>query len=309
VKDLVEFRKSILYFYSPYNFIREASVDTQLNNFVFPQIEFGSGNSYKVHVDGFEHQFVFQKLPWDTSYFGMTTYKLSYVLFAHRDESVLTKACSSFIEFVFREKAYLFIEIPSEDILLIQALCKAGFALIETRLTYYRGNLDQYNEPRYAVRKATEADSQNLMRVAREMRNEYDRFHADSVFSTRAADEFLATYVEQSLKGFSDVVLTSGESGLPSDSFLTAKYFKSDWNKLGVPVSKMVLSAVSANTNKGWYKKLISEMTYHLRDVGAKYIFMNTQSTNRAVFYTWEKLGYSLGCATHVLSVNNLKES
>ena len=140
------------------------------------------------------------------------------------------------------------------------------------------------------------------MRVAKEMKNEYDRFHADDVFSPKKADDFLATYIQQSLKGFADLVLTSNETGLPSDSFLTANYLKHEWEKTHVPVSKMVLSAVSSQTNKGWYKKLISEMTYHLIEQGAQYIFMNTQSTNRAVYHTWEQLGYKLGGVTHVFS-------
>ncbi|MFT4733094.1 MAG: dTDP-4-amino-4,6-dideoxy-D-galactose acyltransferase [Sediminicola sp.] len=74
------------------------------------------------------------------------------------------------------------------------------------------------------------------------------------------------------------------------------------WKFLNYKVSKMVLSAVSAETNKGWYVKLISEMTYLLKDLGVQAVHMNTQSTNRAVLNVWNKLGYRIGRTTHVLA-------
>jgi dTDP-4-amino-4,6-dideoxy-D-galactose acyltransferase len=77
-----------------------------------------------------------------------------------------------------------------------------------------------------------------------------------------------------------------------------------DWDKLDYKISKMVLSAVSSDTNKGWYIKLISEMTFILKEIGAKSVFMNTQATNIAVLVTWEKLGYRLGRTTHILTLN-----
>jgi dTDP-4-amino-4,6-dideoxy-D-galactose acyltransferase len=140
------------------------------------------------------------------------------------------------------------------------------------------------------------------MRVAREMRNSFDRFHADPVFGQSKADEFLATYIEQSVKGFADIVLVPDEPGVPPDSFLTARYLKDEWEETGYRISKMVLSAVSSATNKGWYSKLIGAMTRHLQEEGAQYIHMNTQATNGAVIHTWESLGYRFGYATHVLS-------
>lgn len=302
MEELYLHRKDKLFFYSPFNFIREISPAVQQEAIILPELKKKLDQAVEINVNGSNHLFFVELLPWDTAYFNIPTYKLNHVLYSHDDVSVLTEATNRFLQTITAAGAYLFIEIPSEDIVLIQALGNAGFKLVETRLTYYRGSLQDFNEPRYPVRQATQDDSTNLMRVAREMRNDYDRFHADPVFSTEKADEFLATYIEQSLKGFADVVLTSNEDKLPSDCFLTARYFKNEWEKLGVPVSKMVLSAVSSSTNKGWYKKLITEMTYHLRDAGASYIFMNTQSTNRAVFYTWEQLGYRLGCTTHLLS-------
>lgn len=299
---LLDARADKLLFYSPYNFIRDISIDKQLNLLVYPSLKDSKALTYEVTLNNQNHVFVYEHLSWDSDYFNLNTYKLKGVLFSDHNIDQLTEAIKQFRNEALPIGSYVFLEIPSEDILLLQALGRAGFQLVETRLTYFRGNLNDFNEPRYPVRKATVSDIDNLKLVACQMRNDYDRFHADPIFNQEIADNFLATYIEQSLKGFADIVLTSNEDQIPSDSFLTAKYLKSDWDILGTKVSKMVLSAVSNKTNKGWYKKLISEMTCHLREQGAEYIFLNTQSTNRAVFYTWEKLGYRLGATTHILS-------
>jgi dTDP-4-amino-4,6-dideoxy-D-galactose acyltransferase len=307
---LAEARKQQLYFYSPYNFIKSLSFETQIENCVFSVIRNFNLSPYNqiidIDIEGKQHRFFISLLPWDTKYFGKKMIKLCYVLFDHNDVKLVAEAVKYFIAKLFKEKLYCFIEIPSEDIDLLLSLTSNGFCLVETRLTYYLGNIGAFKPERYPVRKANENDVQNLMRVAREMRNDYDRFHADPVFGQQIADEFLATYIEQSIKGLADVVLVPDEQCVSSDSFLTAKYLKNDWKKNGVNISKMVLSAVSSKTNKGWYKKLISEMTYLLHEEGAEFIYMNTQSTNRAVIHTWESLGYGLGSTTHILSRNNL---
>lgn len=303
---LFEFRKEKLVPYIPYHIFRNISSELILQDYVKPDLEKTLDQSISIEVDNQLHVFFMERLDWDTSYFGITTFKLNYVLYAHHQLAILQKACARFVQQCLSEKnVYLFMEIPSEDIQLIQALNNAGLKLVETRLTYYHAQLHTFNQPRYAVRKANEADIPNLKQVATQMRNEYDRFHADDVFETSIADSFLGTYVEQSINGFADMVITPDESVAPSDSFLTARYLKHEWPILGQPISKMILSAVSATTNKGWYKKLISEMTYLLKEEGATGIFMNTQSTNRAVLHTWHSLGFELGSTSHILSIHN----
>ena len=64
----------------------------------------------------------------------------------------------------------------------------------------------------------------------------------------------------------------------------------------------MVLSAVSSETCKGWYIKLISEMAYHLKDIGANYAFMHPATTNKAVIHTYERLGCKYGKCVHILT-------
>ncbi len=301
-----EARKDKLFFYSPYNFVQKVAIEKQLN--IFQSLLFGNKTQIvSTHIGGQHYFFCTQFLAWDTAYFKIPTYKLASVLFEGTNYKDLQQAIGHFIDLnLSQHKGYYFIEIPSEDTILLQALTANGFRFVETRLTYFRGNLDKFDTPqRYAVRQATENDALLLKEVARTTRNGYDRLHADTNFDLATADEYLATYVENAIKGFADVVLVPDDKAYPCEAFLTANYLKEEWDLLNTNISKMVLSAVAPSC-KGWYQKLISEMTHHLREQGAEYIFMNTQSTNRAVFKVWQRLGYELGSTNHILVFQNL---
>jgi dTDP-4-amino-4,6-dideoxy-D-galactose acyltransferase len=305
LETFFEARKEKLFFYSPYNFIRE--IDNQ-NHFAIIQKMFVNTQVTltEIVVEGHKFFFASQFLAWDSDYFKKPMHKLVGVLYEKDDYGFLKKAVQKFLEgYIAANQGYYFMEIPSEDITLMQALNANGFRLVETRLTYFRGELNAFNSPqRYKVRKATEQDIHTLKNVAQNTRNIYDRLHADTSFAIDIADAYLATYVENAVKGFADVVLVPNDENYSSEAFLTANYLTDNWSTIGKNVSKMVLSAVAPSC-KGWYQKLITEMTYHLREQGAEYIFMNTQSTNRAVFRVWEKLGYQLGSTNHILVFQN----
>lgn len=298
--NALQYRENALNYYAPFRAIRPLSLVHQRKTWVEPELNLLLNEAIEIEIGNNVFWFLLEYLTWDTAFFNIPTYKLVNILFDAEAAPYLAEAVKQ-LQSVLPPGAYVFTEIPSEDITMLNALTSAGWPLIETRLTYWRGDLASFNQPRYAVRKATENDIPNLKRVAKEMKNPYDRFHADTVLSEQLADAFLATYIEESIKGFADMVLVPDAADTPSDSFLTARYLKPYWPQGGMRISKMVLSAVSSTTNKGWYQKLISEMTYHLIEQGAEYIFMNTQSTNLAVCYTWEKLGYHLGGTSHIL--------
>lgn len=304
--NLLNARKDTLFHYSPFSFFpkidKQKLFQYSIVNSVDASMEDGSLEVIRIDVDGKEHLFLLKFLKWDTDYFNMSTYRLFYVLYDHHDYDVLKKATKLFVSSFFKEKGiYCFSEIPSEDIFTIQALNESGFKLVENRLTYYL-DLRNYSHERYGVRSAKPEDIENLKRVAREMRNDFDRFHAESIFNADKADEFLATYIEESIKGFVDYTIVPCQDGVASDAFLTANYLRSEWASIGEKVSKMVLSSVSVETCKGWYLKLISEMAFHLKSIGADYAFMHPATTNRAVIHTYEKLGCKYGKCVHILT-------
>ncbi|BDX37496.1 hypothetical protein CYCD_08510 [Tenuifilaceae bacterium CYCD] len=294
-------RKEILYRYSEYSVNHRIEKDLVVGDML------KSLNGYKVFVDnisGTRVKYYYVLNTWETDFFGINSVFLRFIDFDLEDINILQESIKRFLRKLYEDygKQNITIEIPSEDNKVIQVLNCAKFRLIETRIHFYNSNLECYNGVRANVRVAKQADIENLKRVASFMRNNYDRFHSDFSFKKADADRYLSTYIENSINGFTDLVMVPNEPNLPSDSFLTANILRDKWAVLNHNISKMVLSAVSSETNKGWYVKLISEMTYLLKEIGAETIFMNTQSTNIAVLHTWEKLGYHIGRTTHILS-------
>jgi len=305
LNEIIDARSEKLFFYSPYNFIKKIKI-TESFKIVTSEIEkYSINNNYhEVIVDGFAHYFLVKPLPWDTGFFNVATYKLYSVLYDHSDLEILTRAVNQYLKSFEVKKYHIFIEIPPEDSLLIQGLNNCGFKLVETRLTFFHDHIQDLDYPRFDVREAKNSDIARLRRVAGEMRNIYDRFHSDTAISNKLADDFLREYIEQSIKGLSDLVIVPDMSNLPIDSFMSADFLKDSWGNLNCQISRIVLTAV-APANKGWHVKLMSEISYLLKEIGAECIIMTTQSTNRAVFKSCDKLGYKLGGSTHILSISN----
>lgn len=245
-------------------------------------------------------------LAWDSDYFALPSYRLDFAAWPETTAApteALARALAEQLDALGRRhpEYYLFAEVPAEDLNLLQALGTAGLRLIETRLTYYRDDLRHFDWPRRSrVRPATEADIPGLRQTAAAMRNGFDRFHADPCFTADQADAYLATFVENSVRGFADLVMVPADGERP-DAFLTAKRLPRESARLGCHLGRMVLSAVGASRS-GWYLRLIAEMSHWLRQEGIETAFLTTQASNRAVIRVWEKLGYRYGRCTHILA-------
>jgi len=300
IEKQIDYRKDELIHYAPTSFFRD-NVEQSFDYFVKKEVLSKNKNKiFNVNIGNETFNFLYEFLTWDSEFFKMPTYKLNFILFDNKNYQNLLKAILVFKEKIIKDN-YIFIEIPSEDIYVIQALNESLFRLVETRMTYYL-DLKKFENDRYNVREAVFDDIPNLKKVSSEMVNPFDRFHADVFFDQAIADSFLGVFAQESIKGFADYVMVPNEKDILSDSFLTAKYYKNWWKEIDIKVSKMVLSAVSSKTNKGWYIKLISEMAYHLKEQGAEYALMHPASTNKAVIHSYEKLGCKLGKVTHILS-------
>jgi len=296
----IESRKNELMYYAPTSFFRK-NVEQSFEYFVKKEILVRNKNKvFEVNIGNETFSFLYEFLSWDSEFFNMPTYKLNFILFDDQNYQNLLKAIAVFKEEVIKN-SYVFIEIPSEDIFVIQALNESLFRLVETRMTYYL-DLNKFENSRYNIREAVMDDIPNLMKISSEMVNPYDRFHADVFIDKESADSFLGVFAQESVKGFADIVLVPNEKDIPADSFITAKYYKNWWNEIDLKVSKMVLSAVSSKTNKGWYIKLMSELAYHLKDQGADFAILHPASTNKALIHSTEKLGSKLGKVNHILT-------
>jgi hypothetical protein len=243
-----------------------------------------------------------EKLPWDSEFFGYGVARLDgmFPLAPFGASAAYGPAVGELLQRA-RAKgiAYLFAPVDARDIVLLRALGEAGFATIETRLYYHR-ELELYaHDRRYRVRVATASDIDTLAAAARDTVNPYDRFHADPFITRAQADRLMATWVEASiLEGFADVTFVP-DSPRPS-AFCTVRYHRDKWERWRLRMAQPVFSAV-APESKGWYRKLISEISYHLRDLGAQHVYLTTQATNSVVVRTWESLGYQYGKTEHIL--------
>lgn len=311
IKQLFKEQEQVLFYYSPYSFIREINPEIQLNLIKEKILKFTTDNknthfTFSTKNNDIEFIFFYEFLKWDTEFFGRKCYKIYLVLYTHFDAAAFTDAINAFRIHLTKtgEHTYIFSDIPSEDTRFIQCLGSAGFKLVETRLHYFKDALTQYKSERYDVRNANKKDLANIIEVARNSRNKYDRIHADLNFSQELADNYLGTYAESAFNGYCDAVLVPAEEGVNVNSFLAIKYVKEDAAFLNTKFIRVALTAVGP-TNKGWHKKLLSETIYYARNMDAQYVLMTTQSTNKAVIKNAENLHFNLGSTTHIFSFSN----
>lgn len=308
----LEVSHSRLALYSPVNFLRNRiSEAARLINIELVQaLKSDAACVFEGELPFKDSYLIYRKLAWDTDYFGIPTYRIDFIgnLTVSMPPNIIasTKLIHAFLSYLSRENGvyYVFAEVPSEDLTVLQSLTLAGMKLVETRLTYQNTDIKNYQySARFPVRLATEEDISSLKQAAKNARNVFDRFHADPFFSTAAADEFLATYIENSIKGYADIVLIPDIEGEPSGAFFTANFCKDLSNALNTAIARIALVAVSASLN-GWCTKLMSEMSYLFREHNFECGFITTQSTNRAMIRVCEKLGYDYGRASHIFAID-----
>lgn len=248
----------------------------------------------------------YRGLAWDTEYFGVQMYRIDFFRSSHQGEPAVLayRELLGMLKAIvarYADKYYVYAEIPSDAVLPLQGACMAGWRVVESRLTYYHDKLQQFDHShRFKVREARMDDIANLRQVAAVSRNAFDRFHADFFFSPATADAYLSTFVENSVNGFADVVLVPAVDENAPNAFLTGSFVRGIQELPHRRIARMILSAVGEQ-RRGWYVKLISELSHYFKERGVDTCFMTTQSTNRAVIRTWEKLGYSFGRCAHVL--------
>ncbi len=303
MEQIFQKRLEKLFFYSPYHFLREIPAEQQIESIIRPIFfEFtqkGDNQVVKINIGGKDFLFFISFLAWDSDFFQIPTYKFLSVLYDSVNKLDLEKA---FLELLLRlkqenSKFYFWADIPAEDTEVAQVLNKVGFGLIETRLHFFKKNIQAFDYERFEVKKATETDIPNLRKTAAEARNAYDRVHADPFFGQEKADQYLALYAENAVKGFVETVLVPADSA-PPDAFLAISRSET----LHKNFARIALTAVLPS-RKGWHLKLCAETVHYAQKNACDYVLMTTQSTNGAVFRTSEKLGFQLGACSHIFRI------
>ena len=240
-------------------------------------------------------------LDWDSAFFGYKVARINGVFKVDGDASAApTHALEHCVKRASNSSVrYLLASIDARDLASMQALTALSFQLIETRVNYHRSLLDFSPQERYPSRLAGAADTEALAHTAATRINPYDRFHADPFIDSEQAHQMMRIWVENSImNGFADATIVPD---VPNPTaFCTSKLHRDSWPVWKVKLAQPVLSAVGADF-KGWYFKIISELSLYLREEGAEHAYMITQVTNNAVIRTWERLGYRFGKCTHIL--------
>jgi hypothetical protein len=247
-----------------------------------------------------------RRLGWDSEFFGYGVARIDGVFplsppFYRSDADYVGPLAQLLDEARQREIRYLFAPVNPLDLAMMRALGQLRFSLIETRC-YYHMDITGYAYPeRFPVRAAGPDDVPSLARAARDMVNPFDRFRSDPFIAREDADRLMERWIEASInEGFADVTIVP-DAAEPT-AFCTVRYHRDSWNRWGLKLSQPVFSAVSPDF-KGWYRKLISEINYHLQDIGAEHSYLVTQITSTSVTWVWESLGYRLGKGEHIFRI------
>ena len=253
----------------------------------------------------------YKKLLWDSDFFGTPTFRIEYASIpGNSSDNAVGK---SFNEFRIHlgsshSEFYVFAEIPSEDTAVLVGMTGSGWRLIETRITCLHDDLQNFHfKDGFPTRSAEARDIPDLSATAIKAVNPFDRFHADSFFSGKQADDFMAVFIENSVNGYADEVLVPATGR--ADAFVTGKYLH-QLESIGVIVGKNVLTAVSTN-RKGWYSHLIEGLCNRFVENGVDTAIVTTQSTNRPVHRVLFNHGFRFGRVTHIVAtyVRRARES
>ena len=292
------------FYYSPLSFLRER--EKELSSLFLESLE-KSIQEGELECIGGNVKIWVRYLDWDSQYFRCPTYRLEFADWIAGTPNPSASLAKQLIEYkaelsIKHSKFYLFTAIPSEDTVVLQALGLAGLRLIETRLTHYVALKGIDMQSISAVREGALDDIPNLRDVAMQARNDYDRFHADPFFSKKVADIYLAEYVEQCVRGLTDIVLVPDCDEMLPNAFICGSFDISALDK--IRIGRLVLVAV-ANVRRGWYRDLNKALLMKMKTRGMEYCVNTTQSTNKAVVHVCEQLGYKYGQTSHIFSTHN----
>lgn len=300
---LLDRRAKDLTYYSPYSFLREIDpVRLCRETFTGPLIQDiskGKASVTMLEIEGRRTWFIWRELAWDSDYFRRKVVRIDLILPDHDSAETTGRAISRFAEKTAGTDGYISVNIPGEDLFLIRSMAHSDYRLVETRLNYYFDSFDSVTAPTDPVRHAVHDDIPALREVAMNMRNRFDRVHADPAFTDEVADAYLGTFIEQSVKGFADIVTVPDLRGVKPFAFLAAD---NPAEVMGFRIAKLVLAAADNGEYKGWLSKLLSAVMSELKLKGTDVLTTITQASNRPAIRTWENAGFRLGFVTHLWS-------
>jgi dTDP-4-amino-4,6-dideoxy-D-galactose acyltransferase len=179
---------------------------------------------------------------------------------------------------------YAVWRIPADDFLLIQALEKNGFLLIDGLMTLEASLGTSNFQQNEHVAVATPDDSIQLIALSKDIFNCVSRYYHDPLIPKHTADNVFGQWMENSIKGeVADLVLT--------------------W-KVGTEVLGLVtlqkkgqisLLGVSAKARgKGVGKGLLTAAMHVFADWGLDKVVIETQISNIPALYLYQSSGFKI---------------
>jgi dTDP-4-amino-4,6-dideoxy-D-galactose acyltransferase len=285
-------------FYHPYNFLLSAADSKSI--FLSSINDEAKADRNIVAKDDYGNTVYARQLDWDSQYFSKPIYRIDFVdLMSHVNIKQIEHLLITLFATIntTKQSAYMFTEIPSEDLEMLEVIGLGGWKLIETRLTYFHPDCSQFAEAEVdSVRNAGIEDIPMLEKTAAEAINHFDRFHSDSYFSSIDSDRFMRTFIANAVLGREDYTVVPN-TGLANAFFAGSKVRVSE----SLSVGRMSLAAVSTE-RKGWHIKVSRGLLTCFHESGINTAVMTTQSTNRPVLANLSKMDFKFGRASHVFS-------
>ena len=191
----------------------------------------------------------------------------------------------------------LSIKLDTAEKKQLSSFLANGFELVDTLITYFipvTENRYFPENPRLAIRKVSESDIDDVMRIARSA-FKIDQFHSDSNLDSDKADTYYEQWAKNSCNGFADDVflVEETESRQPA-GFITINYSEEK--------ATVGLAAIdSAFHGKGVFTFLIAELIRIVKEKNIKYISYGTQLANIAVLRTMAKFNGVPQNSKHIL--------
>ena len=287
-------------FYSPLSFLSRTPEVLGQDWLAELETELAAGKA-QLHQGPQGVALVYRHLPWDSEFFGIATFRVDYTAAPQGTPfSAIEQAFASLRAHLAAQSPafYLFTEVPCEDTAAIAGMSGAGWRLIETRVTGFSDELGGYTADQMAaIRSATVADIPQLRATSVDALNRYDRFHADDFFTPQQADAMLATFAENSVRGFADDVIVPADG--PADAFLTVNHLTAP---AALGARKLGRMALLASRRPGWAAKMIAGLSAKFHANGIDTAFITTQATNRAVLKVCSQVGFRIGRGSHIFS-------
>jgi ribosomal protein S18 acetylase RimI-like enzyme len=236
-------------------------------------------------IDVTERADLCELLEWDSLFWG---FAVGRVCATSVDGATLSGIASWQHE---RRVQCLYFLAKAEDVDAAGHVEGSGFRIVDVRLSFARGvngeGAARAGLMMEGVREARDADIAALRAIARESHND-SRFYHDPGFPRDRCDELYATWIENSCRGYADLVLVV-DRGECLHGYISCHVRPEDSE-----VSVGLLGVRREARGMGVGTTLVRAAIEYAASTGASRISVVTQARNRAAQRLYQREGFSL---------------